>query len=79
MQRTMLFHLALLPFVCGAVDAAQPKPNILVWGDDIGVHNISAYNHGIMGYKTPSIDRLAGEGEALKQLEQLRTINAPTN
>jgi arylsulfatase len=39
------------------------KPNILViWGDDIGVHNISAYNHGIMGYKTPNIDRLAREG-----------------
>jgi hypothetical protein len=36
------------------------KPNILViWGDDIGVHNISAYNHGIMGYKTPNIDRIA--------------------
>ncbi|MCU0719493.1 MAG: arylsulfatase [Pirellula sp.] len=39
------------------------KPNILViWGDDIGVHNISAYNHGIMGYKTPNIDRIANEG-----------------
>ena len=39
------------------------KPNILViWGDDIGVHNISAYNHGIMGYETPNIDRLADEG-----------------
>ena len=39
------------------------KPNILViWGDDIGVHNISAYNHGIMGYQTPNIDRLAKEG-----------------
>jgi arylsulfatase len=42
---------------------AQGKPNILViWGDDIGVHNVSAYNHGIMGYKTPNIDRLAREG-----------------
>jgi arylsulfatase A-like enzyme len=42
---------------------AQEKPNILViWGDDIGVHNISAYNHGIMGYKTPSIDSLAKDG-----------------
>jgi len=44
---------------------AVPKvrPNILViWGDDIGVHNLSAYNHGIMGYRTPSIDRLANEG-----------------
>ncbi|CAA6697400.1 MULTISPECIES: arylsulfatase [unclassified Lentimonas] len=42
---------------------AADKPNILViWGDDIGVHNISAYNHGIMGYQTPNIDRLANEG-----------------
>src|SRR3990170_4439923 len=39
------------------------KPNIvIIWGDDIGVHNISAYNHGIMGYKTPNIDRIAKEG-----------------
>jgi arylsulfatase len=39
------------------------KPNVLViWGDDIGVHNISAYNHGIMGYRTPNIDRIAREG-----------------
>ena len=42
---------------------AAPKPNIVViWGDDIGVHNISAYNHGVMGYRTPSIDRIAREG-----------------
>jgi arylsulfatase len=42
---------------------SQSKPNIVViWGDDIGVHNISAYNHGIMGYQTPNIDRLAREG-----------------
>ena len=41
----------------------QKKPNILViWGDDIGVHNISAYNRGIMGYRTPNIDRIAKEG-----------------
>jgi len=39
------------------------KPNILViWGDDIGWNNISCYNHGMMGYKTPNIDRLAKEG-----------------
>ena len=39
------------------------KPNIIViWGDDIGVHNISAYNLGIMGYMTPNIDRIAKEG-----------------
>ena len=42
---------------------AAKKPNILVmFGDDIGWFNISAYNHGIMGYKTPNIDRLAQEG-----------------
>ena len=38
-----------------AAQAAGKKPNILViWGDDIGVHNISAYNHGIMGYGRPT-------------------------
>ena len=42
---------------------AQDKPNILViWGDDIGQFNISAYNMGMMGYKTPNIDRIAKEG-----------------
>jgi len=42
---------------------AQDKPNILViWGDDIGVFNISTYNQGMMGYKTPNIDRIASEG-----------------
>ncbi len=39
------------------------KPNILViWGDDIGTSNISAYSDGLMGYTTPHIDRLANEG-----------------
>ena len=42
---------------------AQDKPNILViWGDDIGWMNTSAYNRGMMGYKTPNIDRIANEG-----------------
>jgi arylsulfatase len=42
---------------------AQKKPNILVlWGDDIGQFNISAYNRGMMGFKTPNIDRIANEG-----------------
>jgi arylsulfatase len=42
---------------------ATKKPNILViWGDDIGTWNLSAYSHGIMGYRTPNIDRLAKEG-----------------
>jgi arylsulfatase len=42
---------------------AQDKPNILIiWGDDIGWFNVSAYNSGMMGYKTPNIDRIATEG-----------------
>ena len=41
----------------------QQKPNILViMGDDIGYWNISAYNRGQMGYRTPNIDRIANEG-----------------
>ena len=43
--------------------ASGKKPNILViWGDDIGYWNVSAYNRGMMGYRTPNIDRLAKEG-----------------
>ena len=42
---------------------AADKPNILIiWGDDIGPYNISAYNMGQMGYRTPNIDRIAREG-----------------
>ena len=41
----------------------KSKPNILaIWGDDIGTYNISAYNRGVMGYKTPNIDRIANGG-----------------
>jgi len=56
---TLLLALGMtVPGVQGA-----EKPNIIViWGDDIGWSNISAYNHGMMGYKTPNIDRIAQEG-----------------
>jgi len=47
----------------GTAYAAPDKPNILViWGDDIGQSNISAYTMGMMGYRTPNIDRIADEG-----------------
>src|SRR5882672_4523049 len=43
--------------------ASGGKPNILViWGDDIGQSNLSCYTHGLMGYRTPNIDRIAKEG-----------------
>ncbi len=56
--------LTVLAFIAGPVSAAKAeKPNILViWGDDIGQSNISAYTHGVMGYQTPNIDRVAKEG-----------------
>ena len=64
--KTGFFLLATvmgLALVASPTDVLAKKPNILViWGDDVGVHNISAYNHGIMGYKTPNIDRIAKEG-----------------
>ena len=45
------------------VTQMSKKPNILIiWGDDIGWFNVSAYNHGIMGYRTPNIDRVFKEG-----------------
>ena len=43
--------------------AQTKKPNILViWGDDIGITNLSCYSDGLMGYRTPNIDRIANEG-----------------
>ena len=56
--------VVVIAAACTATVAlAQDKPNILViWGDDIGQTNISAYSRGVMGYKTPNIDRIAKEG-----------------
>lgn len=51
----------MLPVMLSA--QSGEKPNILViWGDDIGWSNLSAYNHAVMGYSTPNIDRIALEG-----------------
>jgi len=42
---------------------AAKKPNIvIIWGDDIGQTNLSCYSDGLMGYRTPNIDRIANEG-----------------
>ena len=55
--------LAVMLLVPSSSDAQPKKPNILViWGDDIGWFNTSVYNHGMMGYQTPNIDRIATEG-----------------
>jgi arylsulfatase A-like enzyme len=60
-MKKVLFFVSLLTIAF--LSNAQEKPNILViWGDDIGWANISIYNPGMMGYKTPNIDRIAKEG-----------------
>lgn len=63
-----IFRAALMAAVSllavAPASAQQPaKPNIvIIWGDDIGQSNVSAYSHGLMGYQTPNIDRIAREG-----------------
>ena len=57
-----VFTIVIL-FLFGTVIFAQEKPNILViFGDDVGWFNVSAYNMGMMGYKTPNIDQIAKDG-----------------
>lgn len=64
----MKTKLTLLFVICSALaftpaKAADKKPNILIiFPDDVGWENISAYSHGTMGYRTPHIDRIAMEG-----------------
>jgi hypothetical protein len=68
-RRVALGVLVLSSFLTGGAAIAQTqaangkKPNILViFGDDIGYSNISAYNLGMMGYHTPNIDSVARQG-----------------
>ncbi|MFT6286740.1 MAG: arylsulfatase A-like enzyme [Halieaceae bacterium] len=59
--RSLVLLMGLLSFA--PLLSAADKPNILViWGDDIGIWNISRYSMGQMGYHTPNIDRIANEG-----------------
>ena len=61
----LLLMLLLTMYMAAPGDATAQaaKPNIvIIWGDDVGQSNISAYSHGVMGYKTPNIDRVAREG-----------------
>ncbi|WP_411727964.1 arylsulfatase [Methyloglobulus sp.] len=69
-QRQHLFHPAAIVlialtacFFVSTAQAADKKPNIvIIWGDDIGQSNVSSYSKGMMGYRTPNIDRVANEG-----------------
>jgi arylsulfatase A-like enzyme len=61
--RLALPLLSVLVAATAAATLAAEQPNILViWGDDIGIWNISHNSHGMMGYRTPNIDRIAREG-----------------
>ena len=52
-----------LGIIASASAQTPSKPNIvIIWGDDIGQSNVSAYSRGLMGYQTPNIDRIASEG-----------------
>jgi arylsulfatase len=58
-----------LALIAGPAFAADKKPNILIiWGDDIGMWNVSAYSKGMTGYRTPNIDRIAKEGAIFTDL-----------
>ncbi len=61
---TCYVALALSAVCCLTVQAQEPnRPNfVIIWGDDVGQSNISAYSHGVVGYQTPNIDRVAREG-----------------
>jgi len=66
MNKLILLMAALL-FAAFAQAQQKPAPGkkqniVIIWGDDIGQSNVSAYSHGVMGYKTPNIDRIAKEG-----------------
>ena len=64
-KKFLLIITLFVGITLSAQQKQQKKPNILViWGDDIGTWNISHNNRGMMGYKTPNIDRIAKEGIA---------------
>ena len=61
--KIVLTAMILTVMTAAGTASAQDQPNILVvWGDDIGQSNISAYTMGLVGYRTPNIDRIANEG-----------------
>jgi arylsulfatase A-like enzyme len=63
LRRSLFSLIAAVPMIGGIAQAQTKAPNIVViFGDDIGTWNISAYHRGMMGGRTPNIDRLAREG-----------------
>ena len=80
MQRKVLVIFAVVALAlvmwAGSAVAAADKPNILViWGDDIGRSDISTYTHGLMGFETPNIDRVANEGTQVLSPKQCHYVD----
>jgi len=68
---------AVIALAAAPAVAQQKKPNILIiMGDDIGMWNISAYSRGMMGYRTPNIDRIAKEGAIFTDLYAQQSCTA---
>ncbi len=68
MKRTLMGLASLCAVLVAIAARAADKPNILViFGDDIGIANVSAYSNGLMGYETPNIDRIGREGAIFLQ------------
>lgn len=63
MKKKNLFIFLAGVMMSISLQAANKKPNILaIMSDDVGVHNVSAYSRGLVGYQTPNLDRIANEG-----------------
>ena len=62
-RRLTMVAMVFAGLMAGSAVAQPKKPNIVViWGDDVGFTNLSVYSRGVMGYRTPNIDRIANEG-----------------
>ncbi len=62
-KKSVKTGIVLIALSASSLVFAADKPNILIiWGDDIGVFNVSAYNRGMMAYNTPNIDSIANDG-----------------
>jgi hypothetical protein len=57
-ELSKLLLICLILFAGGAMAADKPTI-VVIWGDDTGMTNVSAYGQGVVGYKTPNIDRIA--------------------
>ncbi len=58
----MVLPTLFLAVPTNAIAQDKPLNFLIIWGDDVGMWNVSAYNQGMMGYETPNIDRIAKEG-----------------